>query len=52
MKLYEIELEFIKIFMLGIFFGWQSRKYLLGGGKIPWHTINNVRFIFMNKKHK
>jgi hypothetical protein len=52
-QLYEIEIEFIKVFCLGIFLGWQFRKYIGRNDKlIKWVTIKNIKYPFMNKKHK
>ena len=53
MSLFEVEIEFLKVFILGVFFGFQFRKYFYGiERKIPWTTIKNVKFSFMNTKHK
>ena len=51
-KLYEIEIEFIKVFLLGSFMGWQFCKYFIPDRKMKWTEIKNVRFSFMNKNHK
>jgi len=48
----DAELEFFKVFILGIFFGIQLRKYFYGKERVPWMTIKNIRFPFMNQKHK
>jgi hypothetical protein len=51
-SLYESEIEFFKVFFLGIFFGWNLRKYFWTNERVKWVTIKNIRFPFMNKKHK
>ena len=51
-SLYESEIEFLKVFMLGLFFGWNFRKYFWVNERVKWETIKNVRFPFMNQKHK
>ena len=51
-SLYETEIEFFKVFFLGIFFGWNFRKYLWVNQKIKWVSIYNLKYSFMNKKHK
>ncbi len=43
------EIELIKIFILGFFLGWTSRKYLKGHGRnMPWTQITNMKYSFMN----
>lgn len=51
--MFESEIEFMKVFILGIYFGVQVRKYFYGTDRrVPWTTIKNVRFSFLNIKHK
>lgn len=53
MRLFDVEWEFLKIFLLGMFLGIQLRKYFFGTERdVPWMTIKNMRFPFMNDKHK
>lgn len=53
MKLYAIEIEFLKVLLLGIFFGWYLFK-LLGKEKSSTHIreVNQFKYLFMNKKKK
>lgn len=53
-QLFDVEIEFIKVFALGFFMGWIVRKYLYGSQErfVPWTSIKNVRFPFMNIRHK
>jgi hypothetical protein len=51
-ELYETEIEFIKVFLLGIFLGWNFRKYFWTNRKVKWVSIKNVKYPFMNKTHK
>lgn len=51
-QLYEIEIEFLKVFFLGVFIGWNFKKYFSINERVKWVTIKNVRFPFMNQKHK
>lgn len=48
----EIEIEFLKVFLLGVFLGWNFCKYLRPVRSKGWMTIKNIRFDFMNEKHK
>lgn len=50
--LQEIEIEFIKVFSLGLYLGWSFRKYFFINERVKWTTIKNVKFPFMNIKHK
>jgi len=50
--LLEGELEFIKVFVLGVFLGYQLRKYFYGIERnVPWTSIKNIRFNFLNIIH-
>jgi len=53
MKLYEIEIEFIKVLLLGIFFGWYLFK-LLGTSKKSSHLreIKQFKYFELNKTTK
>lgn len=51
-ELYQIEVEFLKVFMLGIFLGWNFRKYLVYPKVKKWSVVKNIRFRFMNEVHK
>jgi len=53
MKLYAIEIEFLKVLLLGIFFGWYLFK-LLGKEKSSSHLreIKQLKYLDMNKKKK
>jgi hypothetical protein len=53
MKLYEIEIEFIKVLLLGIFFGWYLFK-ILGKEKPSSHLREIIQFKYfdLNKKKK
>jgi hypothetical protein len=51
-ELYEIEIEFIKVFILGGFLGWYFRKYFWVNQKVKWVSIKNIKYPIMNKNHK
>jgi F0F1-type ATP synthase assembly protein I len=52
-QLQNAEIELIKVFVLGVFLGWTSRKYLKGHGRhTPWTLITNMKYPFMNLGRK
>jgi hypothetical protein len=49
-SLYEIEIEFIKVLLLGFFCGWHLRKFVYGREKkLQTVLIKNIKYSFMNK---
>jgi len=53
LELQNSEIELARIFILGLFLGWISRKYLKGHGRhTPWTIITNMKYPFMNISRK
>jgi hypothetical protein len=51
-ELYQIELEFLKVFAIGAFIGWKIRKVLRPNKRPNWTHIKNIKYPELNKKGK